>query len=104
VTCGIPWSDSADGPGHAGAALASYHEPARKDGGGADEAPYNRTCPQFYRRSPFVISVLDELEDYRAGRLGPVDDLEAPRLTYLRVAAAEHAAWERFQLDGLADG
>lgn len=62
------------------------------------DEPWARTCPQWYRTSPFVQSILEELPDYEAGRLGRSQDLDAPLLTYLRVAAMERKAWEAHQL------
>jgi len=40
---------------------------------------------------------MEELSDYEGGRLGPVDDMPAPLLVYLRLASAEKAAWENYQ-------
>lgn len=38
------------------------------------------------------------LRDYKRGAMGPVQQLEAPLLDYLRVAEAEHETWEAAQL------
>jgi hypothetical protein len=58
----------------------------------------------WFRGSPFVLSILDALDDYEAGRLGDVRDLEAPFLFYLRVAIAERRAWERYCIEEIQSG
>jgi hypothetical protein len=61
------------------------------------EEPYTRTCPQFYRRLPWVQEVLQDLEDYRRGALGNVLLLPAPWLALLRAADVEASAWKNEQ-------
>lgn len=78
---GVPWTDTARGEGYAGQGT--------KRPEGARVEPYSRTCPQWFSRSPFVESVLEQLEDYREGRLGLIGNLPAPLLRYLRVADHE---------------
>lgn len=65
-------------------------------GDGWDE-PFNRTCPQYYRRLPWVQQILMDLEDYRRGALGNVMLLEAPYLELLRVADVEQSKWQQAQ-------
>ena len=79
----MPWTESAAGDGYAGQA-----EPLPD---GAKNAPWNRTCRQWFARSPFVESVLRLLRDFRENRLGVVTQLPAPLAMYLRVADAEFA-------------
>ena len=58
-------------------------------------APWNKTCPRFYALKPAVLSVLEDVEDYKRGALGNVNtDLAAPEVDLLRTAEREHAAWE----------
>mgnify|MGYP001560623394 CR=1 FL=1 len=59
--------------------------------------PWSRTCPQWFRRAPFIQSVLDETTDYEKGRLGLVDDLPIDLVCYCRIASAELAAWGTYQ-------
>ena len=42
--------------------------------------------------------VLAWLRDYKRGAMGPVQQIEAPLLDCLRVAEAEHEAWEAAQM------
>jgi hypothetical protein len=44
-----------------------------------------------------VRQVIQFLQDYKRGALGPIWQIEAPLLEYLRVAEAEHARWESRQ-------
>jgi len=57
----------------------------------------SKTCPQYFARSPFVLSVRDQLEDYRRGALGDVRDLPAHLLAYLRVLDSADTRWQRQQ-------
>lgn len=57
---------------------------------------WERTCPQYYRRSPFFVSLWDELEDYRSGRVAVLGTLSAAHLTYLRVLESEETAWRNY--------
>jgi len=61
--------------------------------------PYNRTCPQYYARSPALIGLFNDLDDYESGRMGPVDDMELAHLVYLRVLSAERKSWLRWWED-----
>jgi hypothetical protein len=90
VTEGIPWTETAKGDGYQGQSTSIYPP-------GADEAPYNRTCPQYYRRSPFVLSIMQDLDDYKEGRIPNIYELEAPFLTYLKVANSEMNNWKIYQ-------
>ncbi len=63
---------------------------------GADEAPYNRTCENFYWEQQPVQIVLSDLEDYRRGALGHVWNLPAPHLDLLRIADAEESQWSSY--------
>lgn len=92
---GVPWTETAGGPSHEGKHFRDYGE---GDAGGATERPWSRTCPEWFYRSPFVQSVLAELPDYEAGRLGNVQDLPAPLVEYLRIASAEQSAWKTYQI------
>jgi len=56
-----------------------------------------RTCPQYYRRQPWVQDVMQDLEDYRRGALGNVLLLPAPWLELLRAADREQSAWKAAQ-------
>ena len=89
ITDGLPWTVSASGDGHAGKALQPFSD-------GATLAPYNRTCPTYYHLSPFVQSVLDDLDDYEANRFGDVRDLPNDQLAFLRVASRERKNWRRY--------
>lgn len=44
---------------------------------------------------------MDMLDDYEHNRLGPVDDMPAPLLFYLRVTLAERNAWSNWQQEML---
>jgi len=84
---GVPWTATAAGLGYAGEADADYQGPE------AEDVKERRTCPQYFARSPFVRSILDDLDDYEAGRLD-LRDMGAADLFYLRVALAERRAWQ----------
>lgn len=73
----MPWTPGAGGESHAG--KAAYDNPR-----GARTEEAQRTCPQWFLRSPFVQSVWTHLKDYREGRIGNVMRLPAPLLFYLR--------------------
>lgn len=64
---------------------------------GKEKRPYSRTCPQYYRRLPWVQQVLMDLEDYRRGSMGDVMRLEAPHLQLLRAADVEQSRWQSEQ-------
>jgi hypothetical protein len=87
----VPWTETASGPSHEGKARTPYTD-------GASESPWNRTCPRWYLLSPEVGEVLAWLRDYKRGAMGPVQQIEAPLLDCLRVAEAEHEAWEAAQM------
>lgn len=87
----MPWTESAAGPSFEGQSRTRYTD-------GATDAPWNRTCPRWHLLSPEVGQVLAWLRDYKRGAMGPVQQLEAPLLDYLRVAEAEHEAWESAQM------
>ena len=63
---------------------------------GLDE-PFSRTCPQFFWSLEWVQRVLADVEDYRRGSMGDVNDMEAPYLELLRVADSEKAKWKAEQ-------
>ncbi len=67
------------------------------DGGGASELPWTRTCPRYFRQSPFFLSVWEELADYEAGRWGHVEDMPNALLGYLRIASVEKKGWDLYQ-------
>ncbi len=90
---GVPWTLSAGGPSHKGEAIRDYGD---GDEGGATEEPWSRTCPQWFFRSPFVQSVLEDLPDYDGGRLHRVPYLQNDYVTYLRIASAERKAWHEY--------
>jgi hypothetical protein len=52
------------------------------------------TCPQFYLRQPFVLSVYELLRDYDRGSLGNVLDMECSVVDALRVLSAAMGDWE----------
>jgi hypothetical protein len=91
---GTPWGPQAASDGFLGQATQRYQS---GDAGGATDPPWDRTCPQWFYTSPFIQSVMDELEDYRGGRWGHVDDMPADLVGYLRIAHAELTAWENYQ-------
>lgn len=66
--------------------------------------PYSRTCPQYFRRLPWVRELLSDLEDYRRGAMGNVLLLPAPWLQLLRVADVEQANWQATQKRQLMEG
>lgn len=55
------------------------------------------TCPQFLARSPFVISVLNYLDDFKNNRLGDVWELPNALYQYLQIAGSELSTWESAQ-------
>jgi len=99
VSRGTPWTASAEGPGYAG--QANDRQPwIRKQGdlkGGADEEPWSRMCPRYFRGSPFFVGIMSELPCWEAGRLGDINRMPAPLVTYLRIASAEKDAWLGYQ-------
>ena len=92
VRRGHPWYGGG-GDGWQGKATNLFR-PSNQDPVSLTDAPgWMRTCPQFYCSSPFVCSIMEDLDDYKENRLGNVFDLPLPYLAYLRVASAERAAW-----------
>jgi len=73
--------------GHEGKSTAYEH--------GASEEPWSRSCPRYYYEMQWFQMVMADLEDYRRGAMGPVQDMEAPHLDLLRVAHAEKIVWEQ---------
>jgi len=65
---------------------------------GSKEEPFSRTCARWYAQDPAVQSVLSWVADYRAGAMGPVQELEAPLLEYLRHVSAEEERWQERQM------
>jgi hypothetical protein len=53
-----------------------------------------KTCPQFYARDPDVAYVMENLEDYRRGALGPIGRLSAPLVDYLRFVDNAKHKWD----------
>lgn len=51
----------------------------------------------------WVQRILADVEDYRRGALGPVQDLEAGYLELLRVADGEKARWQAAQEARISD-
>lgn len=70
---------------------------------GGPEEPFRHSCPQYYRRLPWVQDLLGDLEDYRRGAMGNVMLLPAPWLQLLRAADAESTAWQNQQEQQLAE-
>jgi len=65
---------------------------------GATE-PHNRICPRWYMQQPFVLSVYDDLRDYKRGALGNVrEDIGSATLNYLRALENEKELWEQENL------
>lgn len=64
---------------------------------GATEHPWDRTCPQFYLRQPWVQELFSLVKDYKRSALGNVLDLDAALLDYLRVIEAEQDVWKAQQ-------
>ena len=91
---GHPWTAEAGGESHEGEHFRDY---GQGDAGGATERPWSRTCPTWFFCSPFVQSVLAELPDYEAGRMGRVQELPCDLVEYLRIASAEKESWLAFQ-------
>ena len=92
MTYGIPWS------GGGGAGWPGQGVPHKR---GAPERrhkvePWERTCPVYFLRSPFVQSILSLLPDFEANRLGPIWDLPASLVEYLRLAHDERESWKNF--------
>jgi hypothetical protein len=56
---------------------------------GEDMPPEGKTCPWFFRAQPFVGSIYEMIADYEAGRLGPIWDIPAHLVDYLRYASDE---------------
>lgn len=57
-------------------------------------APDLKTCPRYYLESDRDIErVLYDLEDYRRGSLGPIGQLPATLVDYLRLADATQRRW-----------
>lgn len=89
---GVPWTDDAGGGGYAGTGRIWSRDRVIR---ARDATGEDRTCPQWFRRSPFVTSVFELQQDYAAARLGNVlETLAYATLVYLRHAVAEHTAWE----------
>ena len=94
VSSGIPWING-KGPGYKGQSSVVYsRDEAYKS---IEKAEFfERTCPQYFRRSPFVLRILEDLDDYEAGRLGPLHYLPASYLFYLRLASIERKSWQKW--------
>lgn len=90
---GVPWQD-AGGAGHEGRGPVYFRDGdrIRKD----EAEPWQRTCPQYYRRSPFFQSLWNELEDYRKGRMSALGELSSAHLTYLRILESEQDVWTNY--------
>lgn len=58
-----------------------------------EETPEDKTCPQWFATSPFVLSLLELVHDYREGRLGNVRKLPMRTMQALRIFSAEYDAW-----------
>lgn len=69
----------------------------------ADNRSITRTCPEAFTRHPVIAQVWNLLADYRRGALGPVQRLQAPLLTLLRVLDAAEAEKESVILEALRE-
>jgi len=56
-----------------------------------------KTCPQYYANTRYYQSIRDDLEDYRRGAIGNVDDLAINRLAALRVLDRAEQHWQSDQ-------
>jgi len=56
---------------------------------GDDLMAADRTCPEWYARTPFVVSLWMYLAPYRAGALGPAWELDNLLFELLQVVDAE---------------
>jgi len=55
---------------------------------GSTIEPFSRTCPQAFWMDRNCAYIFSELEDYRNGSLGSIDDMPYNLITYLRSADA----------------
>ena len=96
MTSGIPWTPSAGGEGWKGQGRVwNRDKPIRPD----QATEEDRTCPQYFARSPMVLGLLDELADWEKGRLGNARrDIGSPHAVYLRILEGEHNLWESYWL------
>lgn len=95
MSWGLPWDGESGGPGYAGQAYNVWY----RDGDQrplSEAEPWERTCPQYYARSPFYLSLWQELGDYQEGRTDLLGELSEAHLTYLRCMDAEHQAWRNY--------
>jgi hypothetical protein len=90
---GVPWED-AGGEGYAGKGPLFFRDGDQRTKSEAEE--WERTCPQYYRRSPFFCSLMDELEDYKKGRTDVLGELSSAHLTYLRVLESESEIFKNY--------
>lgn len=89
---GIPWTAVMGGDGYIGQGRIWSRDKLIRE---RQATPEDRTCPQWFRRSPFYLSLLEELNDYKQGRLGNVrETMPYAVLVYLRCLAAESDAWD----------
>lgn len=96
---GIPWTSTAVGDGFIGKGTYGARSPGR---GGATVEPWRSTCPQWFARSPAVVELLSEIDDYEGGRMGQIDDMEYAHHIYLRLALAEREQWRAWWMDETA--
>jgi len=96
VTSGIPWSGSATGAGYRGTGRAWQRDKPIHPSKATD---VDRTCPQYFARSPMFLCLLNELADFRVGRMGNVRrDITALHHTLLSVLESEVNLWESYWL------
>ena len=58
------------------------------------EEPASKTCPQYFQRLPWIRELSADVEDYRRGALGNVDEMSAVRLELFRVLDGEMGKWK----------
>lgn len=94
---GTPHTPEAGGPSYEGLATVTYLF-------GADQEPWSRTCPRYYATAPHIAEIYSDLEDYRRGAMGDVDQLEHQLLIYLRAIDAAKNQWEAENMRQLSGG
>jgi hypothetical protein len=61
------------------------------------------TCPIYFGSTPFIRSLIDDLQDYKIGAIGNIDTIGTARLGYLRLLKhhqTEREADFKKKLDG----
>lgn len=96
MTTGVPWSSNAAGPGWRGQGRIWKRDKPIVPSRATD---VDRTCPQYFARSPLVVGLLDDLRDWKTGRLGHARrDMSAMHHRLLKMLEIEMDVWESYWL------